>query len=95
MQTGPVIIWISPFLILGISGGFSHFYCSLRRNSWRPTVLNFIRCCNLRHLNWVYTVFLCPLKKSKMGWVDESITEILVAATHRILFDLEILILGT
>ena len=54
------LVWMSPFLVLGVSYRYSHFHCILLSNSCKKTVLILIKCHVLRHLNWVCTVCICP-----------------------------------
>ena len=58
------INWMSPFPILGLSGGVFNFYSNFKRNFCKQTVENLIRCHILRHLIRFCTV--CPTKR-KLG----------------------------
>ena len=56
MDVSILIIWKSPFLVLGVSGGCFHFYCIFHRNFCKQTLWTLIRHHILWHLNWVCNV---------------------------------------
>ena len=59
MDPSILINWMSPFLVLGVSG--VHFYFISERHSCQQTVHTLIKRHVLRRLIWVYTVCLSPI----------------------------------
>ena len=58
------INWTSPFLILGLLGGFFHIYSNFKSNFWQQTVENLIGRRILQRLIWFCTVCQCSTKRT-------------------------------
>ena len=69
MDLSILIICMSPFRILGVSGVLYHFYLILDRKYFKQTVQTLIKRRVLQRLIWVYTVCLGPKKghQANMG----------------------------
>ena len=59
-----LIIWTSPFQILGLLGGVFHFDSNFKRIFCKQTVENLIRRRVLRRVIWFAFVCRCPTKRT-------------------------------
>ena len=64
MDLSILIILISPFLVLEVSGRCFHFYCIFYRHICKQTVLILVRRRVVRRLNWVCIVCIIPKRVS-------------------------------
>ena len=60
MDLSILIIWMSPFRSLGVSGVLFHFNFISNRYFCKQAMKTLIKRCAMRHLIWVYTVCQCP-----------------------------------